>query len=222
MLKKVLIALALLLLIAGGVVAWFWHQATALPEWYAEIELEDAAAPTGELQWAVVPDAEPPPPGAEPPPPTKKPKRREIRNFHLRAHVSTPEARKAFRASRATYEDGHLEAGVIVNAGKVSQDALSKKDKGFFQRLIRAFPSLAKRDVYVALEDEPVVAEDGILQLGAHPKIRVGKLSYSLDQVAKKLGVSSAAARRDINKELRRLKVTDPDHLQRLPVEPVG
>lgn len=222
MLKKLLIGLAVLLLAVGGVAYWFWHQATALPEWYAEIDDADASepAPTGPLQWAVVPDAESDkaaPKSAEAP---QKPKRvrREIRDFHMRAHVKNPAARKAFRASRATYEDGRLEAGVIVNAGKVPQKELSKKDKGFFERLIKAFPSLADRDVYVALEDEPIVAPDGILQLGPNPKVRVGNLSYSLAQVAKKLGVSTKAVRKDINAELRRMKVMDPEHLARLPV----
>lgn len=197
----------------------------ALPEWYEPDALE-AGLPSqdeaSDLSWHVVPAAEsavaPTPNEGESAAPEKS-ARRVMKNFHLRTHVSNPAARKAFRASRATYEDGHLEAGVIFNASKVPLAELNAKDRRFFERLTDAFPAVAERDVYVALEDEPTVAEDGILQLGPNPKVRVGKLSYSLAAVAKKLGISTAAARRDINREFRRMKVTDPSQLERLAPE---
>jgi hypothetical protein len=225
MLRKLLFSFLLLAGVAGGVAAYLWHQGTALPEWYEE-ELQaleslppdaDAAEaqPGTPLQWSVIPDA-PTSDAAPKSSPKKKKGRREMRNFHLRSGASSKAARKAFRASRATMEDGKLEAGVVVNVSKVDRKELSGKEKEFFKRLKKAFPPLAKRDVYVALEDEPVTGPDGFLQLGPNPHVRVGELSYSLKSLAKKLGLNQSSIRKDINAEFRRLKVRDPEDMPSL------
>ena len=226
MLRKVLIAVGLVVIVVAGTAGYLWNKGTALPEWYEEerdeiAQLEsleggdEAIEPGAPLEWTVIPDASAPPaeaPSAEP----KKAKRRELRNFHLRSGASSKAARKAFRASRATFEEGKLEAGVVVNVSKAERSDLTRKERQFFERITKAFPPLAKRDVYVALEDEPIAGADGILQLGPHPKVRVGDLTYSLNKLAKKLGVNPSALRRDINKEMRRLKVKDPADLPQL------
>lgn len=235
MLRKALIALLIVVGIATGTAAYLWHQGTALPKWYEE-ELESVSQlrepdqngepgtsydPNAPLQWSVIPDASTddqalPEKRASSTPAKKRRGKREMRNFHLRSGASSKAARKAFRASRATMEDGHLEAGVVINVGKADRNELNRKEKQFFDRLKKAFPPLANRDVYVALEDEPVVGPDGFLQLGPKPKVRVGDLRYSLYTLAKKLGVNPSAIRRDINAEFRRLKVRDPDELPSL------
>ncbi|MEM7151770.1 MAG: hypothetical protein AAF799_02965 [Myxococcota bacterium] len=43
MLKKLAIALLLLVLVVAGVLGWLWHRATELPEWYTEQSLEEYA-----------------------------------------------------------------------------------------------------------------------------------------------------------------------------------
>ena len=228
MLRKILLVIALLVAAAGGGAAFLWHQGTALPEWYEEeleagimpdVEGDAHADPNAPLTWSVIPDAtKGAPKKASDSSATAKRKRgkREMRNFHLRSGASSKAARKAFRASRATMEDGQLEAGVVINVGKADRKELNRKEREFFDRLKKAFPPLANRDVYVALEDEPVVGPDGFLQLGPNPKIRVGDLSYSLNALAKKLGMNASAIRRDVNGEFRRLKVTDPDEMPNL------
>jgi hypothetical protein len=220
--KKIALGVVVVMAIAGGALGWTWRQATALPDWYtdganetpqrleiAEFEgSDDSAAP---LQWTVVPDRSPAPtegPGVEPPPPEKR--RAVMRGFHMRTHVENPEVRKAFKASRASFEDDRLEAGVVVNLSKIHKEKLGRKDRSFFHKVAKAFPSVAKRDVYVGLEDKPRVGADGILKLGPAPKIRVGNLNYSLKSVAKRLGTDVRSVRRDINRELRRMKVRDP------------
>ena len=226
MLRKALLATGLAVVIVAGAAGYLWRKGTALPDWY-EAERDDIAKlesleggderfdPSAPLEWSVIPNANRSS-DAESPPSTAPPRRRELRNFHLRSGASSQAARKAFRASRATFEDGELEAGVVVNVGKAERGELTRKERQFFDRITKAFPPLAKRDVYVALEDEPIAGPDGILQLGPNPKVRVGDLTYSLTKLAKKLGVNPSALRRDINNEMRRLKVKDPADLPAL------
>ncbi|TPV94967.1 MAG: hypothetical protein B7733_12470 [Myxococcales bacterium FL481] len=154
-------------------------------------------------------------PVGPPPPPQASssaaaPRTREVRNFHLRSTAKNPAWREAVRGSRATFEDGTLEAGVVISLDKLPRRSLSANDRKTIDRALKAFPALRKREVYVGLEDR-TVTRDGILQLGSSTKIRVGQLRYPLSTVAKRLGLSAPSIRRQINRELRRLKVKDPE-----------
>lgn len=223
--SKWIISLVVVAVVAAGAGYYHWSKATALPDWYTASadELPPVAATPGLAppnRAAQSSDAATPPivwtPVGPPPPPRapdgqalpKQP--REVRNFHLRSAAKNPALRKAVQGSRATYEDGTLEAGVVINLSKIPRDKLSTNDRKTFDRAMKSFPPLRGRDVYVGLEDR-TVTRDGILQLGPSTKIKIGKLSYSLDTVAKRLGLSAASIRRQINRELRRLEVRDPE-----------
>ena len=114
------------------------------------------------------------------------------------------------RASRAVLDGDELEAGVVLDLSKVPRDKLVERDKKLYERAVKNFPGITKRDVYVGIEDEPV-AKDGVLQLGPDPKVRIGNLRYSLDDAAQRLGMSPTDLRRELDRELERLGFTDPD-----------
>ena len=271
-LKKVAIGLGVLLLVAGGVVAYLWHQATALPDWYTEVPATELAEYSGaeadsegaEAKWiafdqegdrleeeiplepepprgiggvmreAVGEEVVPPP---QPPQPDKKSarsgkaKRHELRGFHrgltkrrkrnkqgpplspaekaAREDTAKKKA-KAVRASRAVYENGHLEVGVILDLSDFPADKLNERDRTRYERAVKNFPGLTNRDVWVGVEDDAVIV-DGYLQLGADAKVRVGKLTYSLAGAAKRLGMKPEQLLREVNRELRRAGFVDPD-----------
>ena len=210
MLRRLAIALAVL---AVGVAAWFgylFHQATRLPEWYDADAIAVEDPEEVDVGWVVVPDEEAAPAGEAPKSAVApKKRRRELRNFHLRSAAGNSATRKAVRASRAVYEDGRIEAGVVISVKEIDLDKLQKKDREFYRRALEAFPALERRDVYVGIEDEPS-SKDGYLQLGPRTKVRIGDLRYSLAKVARKLGIEQSKVRKQINREFVRLKVTDP------------
>lgn len=213
MLRRLAIAIAV---IAVGVAAWFgylFHQATKLPDWYDAdaIALEDADPEELDVGWVVVPDEDEAPAGEAPTKKTpSKKRRRELRNFHLRSAAGNAATRDAVRASRAVYEDGKIEAGVVISVKEIDLDKLKKNDREFYRRALKAFPTLKRRDVYVGIEDEPS-SKDGYLQLGPRTRVRIGDLRYSLAKVASKLGIEQSKVRKQINREFVRLKVTDPE-----------
>lgn len=242
MLKKVAIALLVVALIGAGVAFYFFRQATALPEWYkAELALEsEPADPEAPVGWEPLgedasqdeseaeqdaPEAEHGPAPAPDNPaaggPQGKPRARKrsasrgprvMRGFHRRR--AKKGKKTAVKASRATYDNGKLEAGVVLDLSRVPKENLTPGDRRLYERAVEGFPGLTKRDVYVGIEDRPVT-KDGVLQLGASPKVRVGNLRYSLPNAAKKLGMSEATLRRDFDNELRRLGFTDPEAVKR-------
>ena len=249
MLKKVAIALGVLLLLAAVTLGWLWHQATALPEWYTEGSLEELAGPPegaeGPIappQWIAFDDrgdrlptepAEPfPELEAEPlrgagveaaspetsvaPRPRRHrapegAKRHELRGFHVRrGKDGKRKGSPAIRASRAVYEDGALEIGVILDLGRLPKDELKPRERERYERAVRRFPGLTKRDVWVGVEDRPI-SVGGYLQLSPEAEVRVGKLTYSLASAAERLGMSPVELRLELNRSLRRLGFVDPE-----------
>ncbi len=207
MLKKLLLALLVLLLIAGGVIIWFWTQATALPEWYEpdqEVAVAEqpeeagatrpAATKGSSLQWKATKEG-----GDE---------AVELRGFHRKAPIKG-KARKAIRASRAVRTKDKLEAGVVVDTSKISKDELSKRDNDTLTRALQSFPGLTERDVYIGVEDTPI-NKNGVLQLSPKARLRVGNLTYSMHDAAKRLGIPESKLRDDLNKQLLKMNVQDP------------
>jgi hypothetical protein len=232
-LRWLAIALAVVLVAGASTALYLWRQATSLPAW-ADDEADpgmDALAPAEphgsttpgwievgeELDEEVaeenVPDVGPPAPSRARPNAAPKKRvdhrRRELRDFHLRAAAKNVVAAKAIRRSRAIYEDGVLEAGVVVELSRIPRDELRAEDRRLLDRAFSAFPFLRDRAVYVGIEDEPT-SRNGFLQLGRKTRVRVGKLEYSLAALARKLGVDARRVRAQLDRELRRLKVTDP------------
>lgn len=236
MLRKLGVILAVTILVGVAIAFYLWRQVTALPDWYRPEEAPHVAAPH---ESTLEPRPEPPPRGVpndvasmappdadagwtEPvaspsettPPvaserPSKKPSRRhERREFHRQASSSAPGG--VVKASRAVFEDGSLEAGVVLDLGQIPKDQLGERDRNLYERALQNFPALTRRDVYVGIEDRPIT-RDGVLALGPSPKIRVGNLRYSLDSAATKLGMSEAQLRREFDRALADMGFVDPN-----------
>jgi hypothetical protein len=193
----------------------------APPQWVAldendePLPVEDAAVEKQLDEAIAPPQVESPSPAEAAPAPTvrrkprKNAKAHELRGFHR--HAARGKAGEtAVKASRARYEDGRLEAGVIADLSKIPRERLTAKDRALYERAVDNFPGLTKRDVYVGIEDTPV-ERDGFLQLGDAPKIRVGNLRYSLSSAAAKLGFTPERLRRELDLELRRMGMRAPE-----------
>ena len=191
----------MLLLLAAGVLFYLWRQVTALPSWYTEdfaaAPEPSAATPDAPLVWKDAPGA---PAG----------KRKELRNFHRRAAKQDPTVAKVIKASRASFEDGKLEMGVVADLRNLPGDKLNASQRELFQKVHDNFPSATDREIYIGVEDPSPALKDGKIELGPHARLRVGDLSYDLDAAAAKLGMSPQQLRAQFNAEARRLGVTPP------------
>lgn len=255
--RKLAIAAAVLLalvLVAGGVLAYVWNQATALPDWYTEGDLDDFSGepsdsdgPPPRSQWIALdeqgnrlrePDAPPelvpgpsplylpeatrddatarrtydyaeaaPAPRVRPPRTGPKAKRHELRGFHRQVKGKPS---PAVRASRAVFEDGRLEIGVILDLQQLPVEKLKPRDRARYERAVESFPGVLDRDVWVGVEDEPI-SVGGYLALSPEAEVRVGKLRYSLANAAKRMGMTPVELRLELNRELRRLGFVDPE-----------
>jgi len=147
-----------------------------------------------------------PAPRVRPPRTGPKPERYEMRGFHRHARKPSP----AVRASRAVYEDGKLEIGIILDLQQLPVDRLKPRDRARYERAVANFPGIMERDIWVGVEDEPLRV-GGYLALSPEAEVRVGKLTYSVDGAAQRLGMTPMELRLEVNRELRRLGFVDPD-----------
>lgn len=197
--KKLAIFLLVLLLVAVGVVVYLWTQVTALPEWYSELAAGDAPAPVeaadGRLQWA---------------PAAGEAGRKELRNFHRKAAKKSPEVAAVIKASRATIEDGKLEAGVVADLSKLPAEKMNDSQQSLYQRARQSFPALTERDVYIGVEDPSPVFKDGRLEIGPSARVKIGNLTYSLDSAAERLGMTPDKLRHELEAQFRQLGVAAP------------
>jgi len=207
--KKIAIGLLVLLLVAAGVVFYLWRQMTALPEWYTEEaaaaanspdtvsapDTPEVVAPGGALAWQDVPGGT---------------KRKELRNFHRRAAKTDPTVAKVIKASRASFEDGKLEMGVVADLRNLPNDKLNASQRDLFERVRASFPSATDREVYIGVEDPSPVLVGGKIELGPAARLKVGSLTYDLDAAAAKLGMTPAALRAQFNAQAASLGVAAP------------
>lgn len=197
--KKLAIFLLVLLLAAVGGVVYLWTQVTTLPDWYTELAADDAPEAEeglgGGLQWVPAPDGG---------------KKKELRNFHRKAARKSPEVKEVIKASRATFEDGELEAGVVADLRKLPAEKMNGDQQSLYERARQAFPSLTERDIYIGVEDPSPVLKNGRVEIGPSARVKIGNFTYSVDAAAQKLGMSPDGLRRELNAQMRELGVSSP------------
>lgn len=198
MAKKIGIAALLVLLVVGIVLGVLWRRLTALPDWYESPDMiAEDGNPRVDQDWVQIPHGEPHAGGYV------------LRNPHLRTQGKAAPLKKAIKQSRATYDQGDLEAGAVLNLSEMDVDSLSAEERERYQQTIDAFPALTGRDVYVGIEGG-VDKGDGTIALGRDTELRIGDTSYSLATAAKRLGMSEAQLREQIEKELAKMNVQIP------------
>ncbi len=201
--KKIAIALLVLLILAAGGMYYVWHQATALPDWYGE----ELAVATPEAPGTVVPGSAL---AWQDAPGTTAGTRKELRNFHRRAVQKDPIVAKVIKASRASFENGTLEMGVVADLRNLPHDKLAASQRDLFERVRASFPAATDREVYIGVEDPGPQLGSGRIELGPNARLRIGSLGYDLDAAAAKLGMSPAALRAQFNAQAANLGVTAP------------
>jgi hypothetical protein len=198
MTKKIGVVALVLLLLVGIGLGILWKRLTALPDWYESPDMiADDGSPRVDQDWVRIPHGEPHAGGYV------------IRNPHLRPEVKQAPLQKAIKKSRATYEQGNLEAGAVINLSEMDLDSMSPQERESYQKSIDAFPALTERDVYVGIEGG-VDRGDGTIKLGRDTKLRIGETRYSLATAAKRLKMTEAQLRASIEKELARMNVQIP------------
>lgn len=109
-----------------------------------------------------------------------------------------PDLWQATRGVHTNIESDRVESGMVVNLKHLPLDQLPGRERQVVDRVVSTFPMLADRDIYVGIEGQPRI-ENGQVMLDENTRIRIGNLSLTVPELAKRLGVSSEQLAQQIN-----------------------
>jgi hypothetical protein len=238
MAKRFAIALFLVVSGMGALFYYYWQRATQLPTWYAEGSTSVALSPvpaqdhssrteleansvSSSSQRQIQPerkslDAKVAQQVQKIPvrqPVEVQLNQRQI-NHLFTAEITHKTEGKAFaraiKGVNTTIQDGQIESGAVVDLADVPANQLSSGEQDTIARLVKSFPALGDRKVYIALVGKPTIVNHQMV-LGKDTRIKVGDLSFSTAELAERLGVSEEQLRQQINLgiQLGNLKVQD-------------
>jgi hypothetical protein len=222
---------AALIVVGGAALAWTYQKATALPDWYVEQEESSAPLddeplpPPAEVEIRRDRASKPSTPPerakseaseAERPAADSKKKRsaatnRGERNFHRRTMLGQSAWAPAILGSRLVYENGKLEATLIVSVARIDRSKLAQKELAALDRALALVPDRSAKTIALSLVDRPTTESDGSLQLTEKAKVSLGELPFDLDSLSTRLGGNPAATKRSLSREFSRLIGHDDD-----------
>lgn len=194
--------------IAAGLYV-FWQRATHLPAWYTtnqppaqaqqltlgqmqrrlgsrirdDIQTQRQTNPNGPVQIQLA--------------------EQDLNNLVASAVTTVAGGRKlppAVKGLNTKVDQGKIEAGMVVNLSQLEQE-ITGEDRQIVAELVNRFPVLQNRELYVGLEGKPIV-QNGEVQLDANSRVKVGELSFSLGEVADRLGVTPDTLTGQLNRYL--------------------
>lgn len=192
MFKKILIFLAITAIAGGGVVYYFWHRATQIPNW---IEPKISVAPN--------------PPNPKPEKSLQEKIRQEVVNNPNSPNSQEPVNVTVTRAElgqalndkvgqqfknveslpplQAQIREKTVEVGTVVDPEMLKNAQLSPGQTKILERVLPLLPS-QKQPFYVGIEGQPQISQ-GQLLLKEDSRIKIGDLSFSMAEVSQRLKI---------------------------------
>lgn len=211
-----------LILLTTGVIAgfYYWRQATALPTWYTKqattasttnttnrLDIQqttkkiEAKIADSTQQLANNKDIE------------LQLDENELNNLLTSEIVkksNKSQLAQAVKAVKTEIEHGKLKSGAIVNISEISTAHLGKNEVPELTKVIKAFPTLENREVYIGIEGRPIL-KNGQLRFDEDSKIKVGNLSFTQAELSEKLGIPESKINQftKLQFQVDKLKVND-------------
>lgn len=202
----------------AGITLSLWQRATQLPTWYtanpstepAESTVNSANAPqvapqqdvTTKINSAIQQTASGTPVKVEL-------DQREVDSLvasALNRAAKQSTITKAVEQTKTTIQNGKLETGAVVNLSKLTAEQLSTSEREALAKVVKAFPAVSDRPFYIGIEGKPRL-ENGQIMLDESTRLRLGDLSFSLPEVAARLGIPPEKLQEQIRLQLGNMQV---------------
>ena len=215
-------------------VYYFWHQLTQLPEWYTQgqnnsrtyAQIQKSGAAVEEKIEAKIQSSPafpntiiaPNSPTIQPSSSTKNVQvalnSQELNDLLVTKITEKsggqplPTSVKGFHTS---VKDDVLKTGAVVDVKELKNSGLGSQQQALLTEITQKIP-MNDRKVYIGVEGKPEI-QNGKLQFNENAKIQVGNMSFTIAEVASRLGVPPEKVQDQLNLELklRGLTVKDID-----------
>lgn len=206
--------------IVGGIAAsvyYFWHRVTELPQWYthdaprsyAQIQKSSAA-----IEQKIASQVQATQPsnsnkainmGSSRTDTVQVALNSEELNDLLVTRIteksggkSIPESVKGIQTS---VQNNTLKTGAVVDVKALQNSNLGTHQKALLNEVTQRFP-VGDRKVYIGVEGKPAI-QNGKLHFDENAKIQVGNMSFTIAEVANRLGVPPEKVQDQLNLELK-------------------
>ena len=232
MFKKMLIFLGLLGLGSGAIAYYYWQQATSLPDWYQTQQLKPVLnrpdpKPSQSTATAIAADSLT----------TIKTKIKEniqqqektnaskgndgqqpvevrlsdreftqLLQTEITQKFKLPTSQENLIQSRIN--QGSLEMGAVVNPQKLQSLELSRSQQALVSRVVTTFPQFKNQEFYLGISGTPKL-QNGQLMLPTDSRVKVGNLSFTLPEIARKLNIPVARLQQSLQMNVDPLNLND-------------
>lgn len=175
-----------LLSLGAGVGYFYWDRATTIPEWYAETGEEVATLPlasaTSSPSALVTPSSIT---SSSPASSTGVSSLTVSSNLQVSA---TPKALpRGIQSIKTQVWENNIRSGALINLSEMDTTSPGRQSE-LVQKLLVVMPQLQGRKVFLGISGQLVEKNDQ-RQLSADSKLAIGKVEFSLDEVANRMSV---------------------------------
>jgi hypothetical protein len=110
------------------------------------------------------------------------------------------------KSIRAHLENNTLEIGGVFNPSEIPEENLDETQKAILEKTLQTFPQLKDVDIYVGLVGQPKI-ENGRLSFDKDSKLRVGKLTLPVNDLAPRFGISTEELQQYLDKQIAKLNI---------------
>ncbi len=100
-----------------------------------------------------------------------------------------------------TIKDGKIQTGALVNIDRLARNGEPGSQTAALSKLTDKLPFLKNRDVYIGIVGKPIV-KDGRIKLDKETQIKIGKMTFTVAQLAQNLGIPEAKIQQAIELKL--------------------
>ena len=102
---------------------------------------------------------------------------------------------------KTNIKDGKIYVGALVNLDRLAQGQTSSSQSADLGKITEKLTFLKDRDVYVGITGKPIIVGDR-LKFSPDTQIKLGNMSFTINQLAETLGVDPAKIQQTIDLQL--------------------
>lgn len=117
-----------------------------------------------------------------------------------RLHSQTQDT-SAIKGIHAELNNNQITAGVVLDLSTLQTDDRSSPEQALLNAAIRRIPGIKDHQIYLGIESQPQMI-NGELQLDPNTRVKVGNLSFKLQDVSQHIGLTPEQLEQAINRTL--------------------
>ena len=212
-LKLIGIGLLLFLGIGSASLYYFWREATQLPEWYAnkqtdkstnDLDKANTKVIVEQVEQKIKTQIEQSRQGEKPANVEVNLTSAELNQLmaaNLTEKTDKSHLSQAIKGMDTQITNERLKTGAVVDLSTIDPSEMGDRGKTLLSQVTQKFPGLANREVYIGIEGKPQIA-NGRLTFDSDTRVQVGQLSFTVTELADRLGISEKMLLEKINLNL--------------------